>query len=116
MTTNALLIRKLMMAKLSQFPDDNWIKQHLSATYQPKGFEVAHLQALNALAALGDATREAGRSVKDCYFTAPLFLTMARTMKELLNTESGRLDCGLLSSTIDAILENEGFNSHPEDS
>jgi hypothetical protein len=53
-------------------------------------------------------------SIGDDYVLGPIWERMGRTIGELLNGETGRLDCGTIDGMIRDVLERNGFKRDEE--
>lgn len=89
-----------------------WKHRHAKAWNTPNDTErgLVHLiAALQLYADLHHANH--GSRIGDDSFGAPLWVSMVRDCRQLLNFDCGRLDCGTLDSLLCDMLRLEGFDS-----
>lgn len=90
--------------------DTGWQTRHLSALDSPKGFEIAIVRLIEAWAHYADAhhRRYESKLGNDSYL-GPIWNDLGKSIHDLLDGETGRLDCGTLSSFIHNTRLYEGF-------
>ena len=89
----------------------DWQGRHAQAIHSPQGAERAIVGLLKAWLdyANGHEARYDSR-IGDDYVLGPPWAQIGAGLRQLLNGESGRLDCGTLDSIIYNTLNAEGFN------
>lgn len=92
--------------------DTGWQDRHVRAFNVPHGFEAAIVSLLTGWAIYADAHRARYESkLGDDYVLGVAWAATGRAIHSLLDGETGRLDCGTLSSFIHDTLTSEGFNA-----
>lgn len=91
--------------------DTGWQTRHKQAISAPRGFEIPIVEGIAAWAEYADhwRARYEGGVGRDGY-ADDYWEDWGRALAGLLNCETGRLDCGTLSSFIHDTLRAEGFN------
>jgi hypothetical protein len=93
-----------------------WMEQHLRAILSPQGFEVPIVGLINSLKTyMLEHESCYGSFIAEDYVLGPQFLKAAKAVRELLNGETGRLDCGEMDSTIRRMLYAAGFSEDEVD-
>ena len=88
--------------------DTGWQDNHLAALRRPRGFEVPIITMLEGWAKYADQVRiEYGGGLDQVLGSR--WADLGRAIHGLLDGETGRLDCGTLSSFIHGALESQGF-------
>ena len=97
----------------ARMPDaTGWQKRHLDALRAPTMFEAPIVHMLVGWAQYADHHRERFESgIGDDGVFGPAWEAMGRTIHDLLDGDTGRLDCGTLSACIHDTLASEGFES-----
>ena len=95
---------------------DHWWRQHSLAVRDPKGFELPITTMLHALATYADEHERRYESpVGEDGVMGEYWLDMAKAVKGLLTGETGRLDCGTVDHTIQALVVLAGFSKEEAD-
>jgi hypothetical protein len=93
-----------------------WKQQHLNALRSPEGLEVPILGLINSLEIYMVRHKSVyGSPIAEDYVLGPQLLKAAKAVRELLNGETGRLDCGEIDSTIRRMLFSAGFTEQEVD-
>lgn len=84
----------------------SWKDRHTAATLNPRGPEVGIVRLLEGLHHLAAHHHERfGTRIGNDYVSGPAFRDTASALRVLLNSETGRLDCGTLDAEILALCE-----------
>lgn len=93
-----------------------WQQQHFKALVSPEGFEAPILGLVNSLMTyMFEHELRYGSLIAEDYVLGPQFLKAAKAVRQLLNGETGRLDCGEIDSTIRRMLFSAGFSEDEVD-
>jgi hypothetical protein len=91
--------------------DSGWQTRHIAALKVPRDFERSIVEMLEGWARYADEHKRRYESrVSDDHVMGEGWQAVGRAIHTLLDGETGRLDCGTLSSFIYNTLEFEGFN------
>ena len=92
------------------FHENKWGQRHVRAFNIPVNKAETGIVALvSGLASYCDAMKEMGYKASEDYVLGVHVLDIAKGIHGLLNGDTGRLDCGVMSGLIDTILKNEGY-------
>ncbi len=88
----------------------SWIARHRDAVSEPKGAETPIVGLFWAWLTYADTHRARFESgIGEDYVLGPVWATIGRSLRELLNSDCGRLDCGTLDGIVCNVLAAEGF-------
>lgn len=92
-----------------KFKTQEWALRHVNATYNPQGPEGAVLTLLKGWIeyAQWHESRYEG-PITDDYYLGTQWVRVGHAIKELLNGDTGRLDCGTLSEIIEDTFTDHG--------
>ncbi len=91
--------------------DTGWQTRHIGALKCPARAESAIIGMIEAWARYADQHRALyGAKLADDSYLGPIWNDLGRSIHGLLNGETGRLDCGTLSSFIHSTRTCEGFS------
>lgn len=94
------------------YPDTTqWKQRHLDAVTLPRNNEVPIVQALRAWLYYADMHRNRYESgIGEDGVLGPAWAQWGDALRQLLNGDCGRLDCGTLDSILCNTLTDEGFD------
>ena len=95
----------------ASYPDGTgWKERHLQAITSPNGEERGLVDLLRGWLGYADTYKDRyGAGIGQDYFIGPIWAQIGKSIRELLNGETGRLDCGTVDGLILDTLEAEGF-------
>jgi len=94
----------------------DWRGRHAAAIAAPRYHEAAVIHLFAALDEYACAhNRRFDSLIGHDYVLGPVWETMARSLKELLNGETGRLDCGTVESAINRLMLDHGCTLNQEE-
>lgn len=110
-----------MIPSIVRLPDcpgntENWKDRHLSAIINPRrGAESGIVAMTRGLLEYAEAHENAyGEGIGTDYILGPAWLMVARGVLDLLNGDTGRLDCGTMDGLVRDAISGAGFD--PEES
>ena len=109
-------MKKLYKGKLFERPKysnaSGWVDQHMRAVNQPKpGLEKTFIEMLSGWLGYADAhEQEYSSGIGEDRVLGPQWAQIGAALRDLLNGDTGRLDCGTLDSLIVNTLESQDFN------
>ena len=114
-TNYAVLTNFVYEHKSEYFGNNLYGSAHYDAWQIPRvGAEHAIVSLIKGWAEYADSyhkakTFEPYDLLKEDYYAGENWVAIAKSIKQLLSMDTGRLDGGFLDSMIHAVLENEGF-------
>mgnify|MGYP000851026118 FL=1 len=114
-TNYAVLTNFVYEHKSYFFGNNHFGGAHYDAWHLPRvGAEHAMVSLIKGWAEYADSyhkakTFEPYDLLKEDYYAGENWVSIAKSIKQLLSMDTGRLDGGFLDSMIHAVLENEGF-------
>jgi hypothetical protein len=89
-----------------------WQDRHVRAINAPRALEAPIVRMIAAWAEYADSHRRCYESsIGEDYVLGEAWVTLARGIHALLDGETGRLDCGTLSTFIHDTLKAEGIET-----
>ena len=114
-TNYAVLTNFVYEHKSEYFGNNHFGGEHYDAWHLPRvGAEHAMVSLIKGWAEYADSYHKAKTFepyvlLKQDYYAGENWVAIAKSIKQLLSMDTGRLDGGFLDSMIHAVLENEGF-------
>lgn len=111
MTTTTTYINRMFHPEFPAGNMGNWQGRHMSAVTNPRGVEKPFIAMLTGWLEYADthASRNESGIGEDCVL-GPEWEAIGRSLVNLLNGNTGRLDCGTLDGLIRSSLVAEGFS------